>query len=568
MADGERSPLLSGTPTPTISNDSDSYYASQDSRASFAWLIPVVAMASLSDAVTTFSRQKLFRQYVCEEIGELPTTPDPLPLQGDGGLNSTASVFSRLDCSGSPGILSVSVAAMIFTCVLSALSTGWWSRLGDVHGRRYVLMVSVLGSMLLNLVFVLIASSPALDGLAQPCIFIGLLFEGLLGGSATFLGAVHAYAADVSPAGSWSGIFSVLQGLLILCHVLGSWIGLGADFIKPFLSFSISAGICGINLVYIFFFLPESQPEEFQVDRPSKPTLQDVRSSIYSTLTIFATSHRLIFYGLAFFIYSLTSKAESFGLLVILRKDLPSPTAYSPRFFVTLSLLARMATFFAIFPALLYLLKRRSPLSLNTFTKQYFSSVLRIDGSAARCSILVDFLSQLFIIVLPTNPSRIFLLLVLMTPLTVGIKPALYALCAVTSEGHGDAPKRGTLFGAVAVVGMVGETLSYIMYQSTYTSIWRSSIKAGFILTAALLSVVGVFLWPGRGGRRGESAERIITRDDAPERIRIVVSDETVRHGQDLLDSATFSPVYRRHREGVIGDSESGDAHWTAPDSL
>ncbi|KAF8206372.1 major facilitator superfamily domain-containing protein [Mycena galopus ATCC 62051] len=569
--DGETSPLLSGTPspsrTPTLySNDSDLAYDSQDPRASFTWLIPVAVMASLSDALTTFARQAFFRQFVCEEIGGLPATPDPSLL----GFNSTA--FSRLDCSGPPlfpGMLSINIASMIVACLLSACSTGWWSRLGDMHGRRYPLMVSILGSIILNLIFALIASNPALDSLAQPCIFIGLLFEGLLGGSATIQGAVHAYAADVSPAGSWSGMFSVLQGLLILCSVLGSGIALGANFISSFLPFSISAGLGGINLVFIFFFLPESLPEEFQVDRPAKPTLKDVRASIYSTVTTFASDHRLVFYGLALFIYSLTLKVESLELLIILRKDLPSPTLFSAAFFVTLSLLARMATCFFLFPALLYILKRRTPLSLATSTKQYFASVLSIDGSASRFSVLVDFLSQLIIIVLPTSPTAIFFLLALVTPLSFGIKPALYAVIAVSSEVRGDAAKRGALFGAISVVGMIGETLSPIMYVTAYTSFWQQSIKAGFILTAALLALVGLFLWSGRVGSRGGSAEqRTIPRENTPERIRIVVSDETVRHGHgpDLLDPGTFSPVYRRHREGGgAGTFETGSyARYTA----
>ncbi|KAK7033166.1 hypothetical protein R3P38DRAFT_2921131 [Favolaschia claudopus] len=556
---GETSPLLSGTPTPTIySNDSDSYYVSQDSRASFSWLLPVAVMASLSDALTTFSRQRFFRQYVCEEVGGMPTPPNSILLQS-GGPNITG--FSRIDCTGSPalsGIVSINVASMIVTCTLSALSTGWWSRLGDMHGRRYALMVSVLGSILLNTIFMFVASSSSVGGLAQPCIFIGLLFEGLLGGSATLNGAAHAYSADVSPAGSWSSMFSVLQGLFILCNVLGSWVGLGADFISPFLSFSLAAGLGCMNFAYVFFFLPESLPEDFSSARPAKPTLKDVRVSLYSTVTMFTQSHRLIFYGLALFLYSLTLRVESFELLVILRKDQPSPTPYSAGFFVTLSLLARMVTFFFLFPGLLYLLKRRSPLSLATSTKQYFTSVLRIDGHAARYSLLVDFLSQLVIIVLSTSPSATFFLLALLTPLTVGLKPALISLSAVASEARGDAAHRGALFGAISVVGMVGETLSYIMYVSAYNTFWRSSVKTGFLLTAALLLLVGVFLWPGRN--RGESAERVVPRENAPERIRIVVSDENAHHNADLLDPSVFSPIYRRHREGVVTDSETGDA--------
>ncbi|KAF7374847.1 hypothetical protein MSAN_00370700 [Mycena sanguinolenta] len=526
--DGETSPLV--TPTPTIySNDSDSYYVSesQDPRASFSWLIPVAAMSSLADALTTLSRQSFFRQHACEQIGGSPTAPDPSLLQ-PGGFNYWSDDF----------LLSIKFS-------LVGLVESPWG-----YAREEV-SVNCLGSWLngpmytlSNLIFALIASNPALDSLAQPCIFVGLLVEGLLGGAATLQGAIHAYAADVSPAGSWSGMFSVLQGLLVLCSILGSWIGLGATFFSPFFPFSISAGLGAINLAFIVFFLPESLPDDFQAERPAKLTLKDVRTSVYSNMTIFASSHRLIFYGLALFIYSLTLKVELFELLVISRKDLPSPTPFSAGFFFTLSLLAKMATFFGLFPALLYLLKRRTSLSLATSTKQYFTSVLRIDGSAARYSALVDFLSQLIIIVLPTSPSAIFFLLFLMAPLTLGMKPALYALIAVSSELLGDAPKRGALFGAISVVGM------YLMYVTAYTSFWQQSVKAGFVLTAALLAIVCVFLWPGHGGR-GESAARLVARDNIAERIRIVISDDTVRHGQDLLDPATFSPVYRRHREGA-----------------
>ncbi|KAJ6494871.1 hypothetical protein C8R47DRAFT_1266749 [Mycena vitilis] len=548
---GETSPLLSpaGTPTPTIRSDDDSYYSSQDPRASFSWLIPVVVIATLANGLTTYSRQSFFRQFVCEEIGGLPSTPDPSLLQIDGGIHSTA--FSRLDCtSPSPlaGTLSLNVASMITTCVLSALSTGWWSRFGDRHGRRYALMIPVLGSILLNVAFVLIAGSSALEGLAQPLIFVGFLLNGLLGGEATFQGAVHAclprrilvlispYFGIRSDVVSRSSIFSVLQGLFILCTVLGSWSGFGMDFMKPFLTFGVSAILGGLNLAFIFFFLPESLPEEFQDARSFKPILQDVRSSIYSTITVFFTGHRLAFLGFAFFLYSLTSNVELYELLVILKGDLPAG------FFMTFALLARMGTFFLLFPATLYLLKRRTPLSLATTTKQYFSSVISIDGSAARYFVWADFISQLLIILVPTSSSAISILLALITPLTIGIKPALYALSAVSFEVISGASQRGAVFGAISVVGMVGETLSYIMYVSTFNFFRLSSVKAGFMVTAALLALVAVFLWPGEQPQR-------ISRESA-ERIRIIVSDES-----QGSDPSTFSPVYRRH--GVAGDSDA-----------
>ncbi|KAJ7285051.1 hypothetical protein C8J57DRAFT_1290293 [Mycena rebaudengoi] len=529
--DGETSPLLSGATTPTLLRDSDSElsHSSQDPRASFSWLIPVVAMAALSNAVNTFSRLIFFRQFVCEEIGGLPTTPDPSLLQTDA--------TTRLDCSSPTflsGTLSINIASMIFTCILSALTTGWWSRLGDIHGRRYALLVPTLGSVLLNLLFAVVAGSPTLGHVAQPCMFIGLVIEGVLGGPATYHAAVHAYASDVSPAGSWSTIFSVIQGLSILSTILGHSIGMAADFLKPFLSFGISAGLGLLNLTFIFFFLPESNEPEFHSGgRNFKISIEDVKRSIYSPVAVFladstAPGPRLILFGLAFFLYSLTSASETFQLFFL--RGLSSPSPFSAGFFAAASVLVRMASLFFVFPAILYFLKKRHPHSLATSTTQYVVSVLSRDRSIARYAILVLLTSQLLLLIVPTSRSTALLLLALITPLTVGIKPVLYSL-GVTQVKSGPAG-RGVFLGALSVLYMVGESISYVVYVSAYSVLWKSLAKAGIMMTAALLTVVAIFLWPSR-------SERI--RRDA-ERIRIIVSDTSVG-----AQPSQFSPVQRRH---------------------
>ncbi|KAJ6619809.1 hypothetical protein B0H10DRAFT_1946620 [Mycena sp. CBHHK59/15] len=409
-------------------------------------------MATLSSALSTFSRHLFFRQFICEEIGRLPSTPDPLLLQVDGQLQATA--FAKFDCSSPPflyGILSINIAYRITTCILSALSTGWWSRLGDMYGRRYALMVSVLGSVLLNLIFALVARSPALENVAQPFIFVGMLLEGLLGGSATFQGAVHAYTSDVSLAGS-----------------------------------CVSAVLGLANLAFIIFFLPESLPEEFRINQPLKINLNDFKTSVYSAVTVFMP-------GLA------TTGHRGENDIILLS-----------------------------FPC------------LASSTTHYFFSVMGIDGSIARYLVSGELISQLLILVIPTSRLTIFFLF--MTPLTVGIKPTLYALGAVQFHVVGRAQGRGVFFGALSVWYMVGETLSYVMYVSTYNVLWRSFAKAGFMLTAALLTVVAIFLWPGDPDR--------IRRDDA-ERLRIVVSDEAVGP-----EPSVFSPVRSRH--GVLRNTAPG----------
>ncbi|KAF7327728.1 hypothetical protein MKEN_00352400 [Mycena kentingensis (nom. inval.)] len=540
----DSSPLLSGAATPSSytarSEESLSIYASRDPYASFAWLLPSAIMATLATQLTASARLAFFRQYVCEEIGGLPP-PDP----------TLTVLSSKLDCTSPSlflGTTTVTVAAMVLTCVFSSLSTGWWSRQSDIIGRRYALMVPVVGSILLNVIFAAIVASSRFAGLAQLCVFIALAFEGLLGGPATFNAALHAYSADVAPAGRWAASFSVLQGVFLVCSVLGNSVGMGLDFFIPFLSFSVAAGIGAINLVYIFFFLPESLPEEFELDRPSKLTLGDLKSSIVSVFTAFG-GQRIALLGVAFFLYSLTTKVESFHLNFALSSQDASIMPMGPGLFITLSIGARVATFLVVFPGLLYVLQRQSPLSLAVSTKHYILSVINIDASAARYSLFGDLVIQFFVLLAPASPSLIFFILSIGVPLTGGLKPAFYALIAASAELRidGSPRRRGSLFGATSVVALVGETLSSILFVST-SNTQRSLPRAGFVLTAALLCVVALFLWPVT------SAGRVIP-DVLPterERIRIVVSDEATGLSREP-DSATFSPIHRRHNSIASG---------------
>lgn len=192
----------------------------------------------IKSAFTTYSRHLFFRQFVCEKLEGLPSIPDPSLLQIDGGFDAA---FSRLDCSSSPsGLSSINLASMITTCLLSTLSTGWFSRLGDMHGRRYALMIPVLGSILLcafpiRVVIVIlnhVMQKPHLyfnrrqPSVRRPGATLHICWATVRGlarrfrhiswsrSRVRFAQAVNtgshlslpSYAADVSPAGSWSVI--------------------------------------------------------------------------------------------------------------------------------------------------------------------------------------------------------------------------------------------------------------------------------------------------------------------------------------------------------------------------
>ncbi|KAF7316805.1 hypothetical protein HMN09_00413600 [Mycena chlorophos] len=467
-------------------------------------------MFSLASELSNVSRALLMSQYVCEE----------------SQLNCTIRSFP------------VAIAAIFTTCLFSSLSTPFWSLEGEIRGRKYALIVATLGTAFVNILFAVISTGSRFEGPAPILIIGGLALEGLLGGTATFRAALNAYAADVAPAGTWSTSFSVLQGVFVVCSVLGSSIGFGLNLFGPFLGFAVGAGVAAINLVYLVFFLPESLPEEFELDRPSKLQLSDFKSSI-SSMFAALSGDRMSLLVLAFFVYSLTLSANFIRHPFALSQ---TDTASSIPFVVT-SYLSEMLAFFALFPGIVYILKRRTPLSMAISTKHYLASVTTIDVSASRLFAFTDLANQLLVLLISASPSLAFFFVALMVPLTSGLKPAFQALIAAFSESRTTRSRRGVLFGALSVVELIGQTFSHVIYR--LTSRHGVSPKAGFGVTASLLGIVAIILslWP----TSPRSGPGDLPRDH--ERIRIVVSEAPAEQNAD----ATLSPVYRRH--GVVEGS-------------
>ncbi|KAJ7660472.1 hypothetical protein B0H17DRAFT_333905 [Mycena rosella] len=88
--------------------------------------------------------------------------------------------------------------AMFASFVVSFISVGWWSELGDRRGRKIVLFCSVSGAMLIDLIYLVVVNTSLYKD-AQDCLSLGLIIEGLLGGFVTYNGVAHAYTFDVAP---------------------------------------------------------------------------------------------------------------------------------------------------------------------------------------------------------------------------------------------------------------------------------------------------------------------------------------------------------------------------------
>lgn len=121
--------------------------------------------------------------------------------------------------------------------------------LSDRFGRRRVILLSVCG-ICLN--YILLAVAPTLGW---------ILFGRLMAGAtAANVSCSTAYIADVTPPEQRAARFGLVSATFGLGFVLGPAVGglIGGHSLRA--PFVLSAVMCGLNVIYGFFVLPESLP--------------------------------------------------------------------------------------------------------------------------------------------------------------------------------------------------------------------------------------------------------------------------------------------------------------------
>jgi DHA1 family tetracycline resistance protein-like MFS transporter len=131
-----------------------------------------------------------------------------------------------------------------FMQLIFAPLMGRWS---DLFGRRPILLLSILGTAISFLIM----------GLANSLwlLFLGRLIDGASGGN---IPTAQAYIADVTPLDKRSGAMGIIGAAFGLGFVIGPAIGglLGQYSIQ--LPFYVAAVLAFLNVIAIYFFLPES----------------------------------------------------------------------------------------------------------------------------------------------------------------------------------------------------------------------------------------------------------------------------------------------------------------------
>lgn len=142
--------------------------------------------------------------------------------------------------------------------LMQFLATQILGRLSDQHGRRPLLLITILFSGAGYVLFALAGSYSAL--------FIARLISGFSGGN---ISVAQAYIADVTSPAERSRGMGMIGAAFGLGFVVGPALGgLAAHYLGPTAPAWTAAVLCAVNLVSAWFVLPESLHADHRSTRP------------------------------------------------------------------------------------------------------------------------------------------------------------------------------------------------------------------------------------------------------------------------------------------------------------
>ncbi|KAK7463564.1 hypothetical protein VKT23_006910 [Stygiomarasmius scandens] len=394
--------------------------------------------------------------------------------------------------------------------VLSAITTGPWSRWGDIHGRKPVIFMTMIGALIVELMFILVTrTDTAFYNHAESFIVVGPVLDGILGGISAYNGVMHAYTADCTRHGSRATLFSSMQGVIFIGLALGPWLNgliLSIGDFSPYLPFFMSASTLIVLLVYLALVCPESLQKddtrlvEEDMTGIRRKTLPDTIKSylslfvsgLLSPISMFAPRNvvlptfrgrdwNLTLVGAALFIYLV-----SIGIYPVKYLYGQHTYAWSTNelgFYMSLLWITRAINLLLVVPAVVAYFKPRS----RNGEPVPIEEELRFDQRFCQFFFTVDALADLLIALLPTSWQSIFIMLSCVTSFTSGANPTLHSLGAVCLHASGFTSEVGSMFGAMAVLSAVAHVISPSVFAGTYGATVGSFPNAIFVVAAAMI---------------------------------------------------------------------------------
>lgn len=148
--------------------------------------------------------------------------------------------------------------------ILSALVSPRLGRFSDRHGRTKVIAMTAFGSILSEIVTVIVAARPQESSVNV--LLVSAVFDGMCGSFTTALALVHSYAADCTPPERRNVAFGYFHGVLFTGVAAGPF--LAGYVIKQTGSvlgvFEAALGFHLFFFLFVLFVIPESLSKERQ----------------------------------------------------------------------------------------------------------------------------------------------------------------------------------------------------------------------------------------------------------------------------------------------------------------
>ncbi|KAL0954869.1 hypothetical protein HGRIS_003801 [Hohenbuehelia grisea] len=484
-------------------------------------LIPVVIMyhcaAGIVDITATLS---IFR--ACR--AQMNSLPDE------------CTIFSQ-----TVNIHSVTQAVILSQITMNTLTTGFWTRFGDIYGRRSVLIVCV-STPIVQYIIAILGNTEFLAPYAFPLSMLATVVDGIAGGGATFTAVTLAFSNDfVSPKWrvSW---FALLRGLDSLCTMIRMFsLGLKSTFglhhngedTRPAILLNLTIGfvVSVLATALAAFLLPERTAapaararEGYQ--RPSHPRglAKQLLSGFTSMVTVFnpeteRSGPKMWMFGLGVLTFSLASTVSG--------KQLGYTLGGFGSFHIPFVRLVGYTAIFGIplaylilIPAVTLLFNSKPRITLADDFEAKARPIVRLNIGIVFGSILVDSLG-FAVAEFAGRPSKVFAssLYLVTSLLKAASEPAVFALGATYLDILGQASETGTLFGALAVIKELG-TLAMILTTGIFlptegsqtpgpASSWVLKLTGGALWLAGALILASNYLRRESIKSRGPSQKRI-----------------------------------------------------------
>ena len=256
------------------------------------WLLPPYFLFTLAFGGTLVPRISLIVSLVCKEYFSERSLRDPsfsmMPvILGD---ENPQCRIPEVQSQVSKFTLYLNLAAGL----LSAIVSPKLGALSDRYGRKWMISITVLGTVLCEAVIVIVARYP--DTFSVNWILLGYTLDGLGGSFTAAMALTFAYASDCTSPDKRNVVFGYFQGAIFGGIAIGPIIA--AYIVKAtgqLLSiFYIAIGAHGAFLLFIFFAVPESLSKRRQIRAREKSefigggeeqTLSRISSNIIKLLT-------------------------------------------------------------------------------------------------------------------------------------------------------------------------------------------------------------------------------------------------------------------------------------------